>query len=105
MIQVRVAHLGLGNSSISDDIARAIAGSPIAAQLVSLDLSQGTLGDDGARALAAGRFPMLESIDVRDSFLTADGIAALSRIAKRVEVGEQQDDGGDPDERYISARE
>ncbi len=101
----RVTHLGLGNSTISDAIAGALARSAIAAQLVRLDLSKGTLGDAGARALAAGSFPKLERVDVGDSFLTDDGIAALSRIAKHVEVGEQHDDHGDPGNRFISARE
>jgi hypothetical protein len=101
----RVTHLGLGNSSISDDIAAALARSAIAAQLVSLDLSKGTLGDDGARALAAGSFPKLERLDVSDSFLTDDGIAALAKVAKHVEIGNQESDDGDPGNRYISARE
>ncbi len=100
-----VTHLGLGNSAISDLIATGLAASPIAAQLVSLDLSLGTLGDDGARALAAGAFPKLERIDVSESYLTEAGVAALSRIAKHVEVGEQREDDGDPGNRYIAAFE
>jgi uncharacterized protein (TIGR02996 family) len=101
----KVTHLGLGNSLISDDICRGLAGSAIAQQLVSLDLSNGTLGDEGARALASGSFPKLETIDVDKSFLTDEGIATLRRIAKHVTVGEQDDDGGNPEDRYISARE
>jgi uncharacterized protein (TIGR02996 family) len=100
-----VHRLGLGNSTLSDDICRGLAGSKIAEQLVSLDLSKGTLGDDGARALAAGRFPKLAEIDVDQSYLTDEGIAILSKLATNVYVGEQRDDDGDPDERYIAAHE
>ncbi len=90
---------------IGDQIAEAIPRSKIAAQLVSLDLSLGTLGDAGARALAAGKFPKLERIDVTRCYLSADGVAALSQIAKHVEAGDQRDDGGDPQDRYIAAFE
>jgi uncharacterized protein (TIGR02996 family) len=100
-----VTTLGLGNSAISDDIARALAGSKIAAQLVGLKLSRGTLGDAGARALAAGAFPKLAWIDVSESWLTDDGIAALQTIAKEVDVDSQEDDEGDPENRYIAGRE
>lgn len=97
--------LGLGNSNISDDICRGLAKSKIAKRLVSLDLSLGTLGDDGARALAGGTFPQLAEIDVDESYLTDDGIAVLAKLAKTVHAGEQRDDDGDPGDRYIAAYE
>ena len=65
----------------------------------------GTLGDDGALALAAGTFPKLERIDVSRNYLTEAGITALSRIARHVEVCEQREDDGDPENRYIAAFE
>lgn len=104
----KVTHLGLGNAEFSDDIAKELARSKIAAQLVHLDLSEGTLGDGGALALAAGTWRKLASIDVHDSWLTKRGIAALKTIAKSVELGGkggQQDDEGDPTNRYVSGNE
>ena len=101
----RVRHLGLGNSLRTDDIARHLASSKIAAQLVSLDFSESTLGDDGARALAAGRFPKLERIAARNCYLTEAGIEALRSIAKDViGLDDQREDDG-PDDRYIGAYE
>jgi uncharacterized protein (TIGR02996 family) len=105
----KVKHLGLGNSNISDDIAKGLASSKIAAQLESLDLSKGTLGDAGATALAAGRFPKLQLLDVTDNWLSSKGVAALKSVAKKVESKGgregQQDDGGEAENRYIAARE
>ena len=101
----KVKHLGLGNAEITDAICDALAGSRIAAQLESLDLSEGTMGDAGATALAAGKFPKLATLDVSESWLTKTGIAALKAVAKKIESGEQQDDEGDAENRYIAAYE
>lgn len=102
----RLRHLGLGNAQISDDIAQVLADSPIAAQLEELDFSDGTLGDEGALALVAAkaRFPALRSIDVSSCYLTDAGLEALATLCT-VFSGEQRDDGGDPEDRYINAYE
>jgi uncharacterized protein (TIGR02996 family) len=104
----KVKHLGLGNSPYADDLCKELAKSKIASQIETLDLSQGTLGDQGAAALAEGKFPKLKSINADESWLTKKGIASLKSIAKDVETGGkygQQDDEGDPENRYISGRE
>jgi uncharacterized protein (TIGR02996 family) len=101
----KLTHLGLGNAEITDAICEALATSRIAAQLESLDLSQGTMGDAGATALAAGKFGKLASLDVSDNWLSKKGIAALKGVAKKIESKEQQDDEGDPESRYIAAYE
>ena len=101
----RVTRLGLGNSTITDEICRGLASSAIASRLVSLDLSKGTLGDEGIRALAAGRFPNLAHLDVSSSWLTDEGVAIARGLAKEVDVTDQSDDDGNPDERYIGAYE
>lgn len=44
-------HLGLENSELQDEIAAAVAGAPVVAQLSSLSLAMGTLTDEGAAAL------------------------------------------------------
>jgi len=101
----RVKHLGLGNSEISDVICEGLASSRIAAQLESLDLSRGRMGDAGALALASGKFPKLQTLDVSESWIGKQGLAALKGIAKKLEAKGQQDDGGDPEDRYISGYE
>ncbi|MEO8698438.1 MAG: WGR domain-containing protein [Kofleriaceae bacterium] len=107
----KVTHLGLGNADGADQICTWLAGSKIAGQLEELDLSHGTLGDAGALALAAAkpRFKQLKKLDVSDNWIGRAGLAALKGFAKTVEVGKsrrgQQDDGGDPEDRYIGAYE
>lgn len=51
----RLRHLGLQNSPMQDEIARAVASAPVVAGLESLALSLGTLSDAGAEALLAGQ--------------------------------------------------
>ncbi|WP_073946814.1 STM4015 family protein [Streptomyces kebangsaanensis] len=64
-------HLGLRNSEIQDEIAAAVAGAPVVAQLTSLDLSLGVLTDEGAAALLGGQpLTHLAWLDLRHNFVT-----------------------------------
>ena len=97
-------HLGLGNAEITDAIAvRSLArASPRSSKL--LDFSRrARWATPGATALAAGESPKLATLDVSESWLTKTGIAALKAVAKKIESGEQQDDEGDAENRYIAA--
>ncbi|MCF2525685.1 STM4015 family protein [Yinghuangia soli] len=51
----KLSRLGLMDSPAQDEIASAVASAPVVAQLRELDLSMGTLGDEGAEALLAGQ--------------------------------------------------
>ncbi|MCF2525686.1 leucine-rich repeat domain-containing protein [Yinghuangia soli] len=48
-------HLGLLNCAAADTVAAQLSTAPLVAQLRSLDLSMGTLGDEGAEALLLGQ--------------------------------------------------
>ncbi|MGV9345962.1 STM4015 family protein [Streptomyces spiralis] len=64
-------HLGLRNSDIQDDIAAAVAATPVVAGLDSLDLSMGALGDDGGGALLAGQpLTHLTSLNLNHHFMS-----------------------------------
>ncbi|WP_329158899.1 STM4015 family protein [Streptomyces sp. NBC_01717] len=68
---LRLHHLGLRNSELQNEIARAVASAPVVAQLRTLDLSNGTLGDEGAAALLEGQpLTHLERLDLHHHFLT-----------------------------------
>jgi Leucine Rich repeat len=107
----KVTHLGLGNAENADQICEWLAGSKIAQQLEVLDLSEGRMGDAGARAIAGARdrFPKLRMLDVSENWIGKAGQAALKGFCKMVTFGDkrrgQQDDGGDPENRYISGYE
>jgi uncharacterized protein (TIGR02996 family) len=102
----RVRHLGLANTNLADRIAAALPETKILAQLETLDLSRGTFGDDGARAIIdnAAAFRHLKKIDLTHNFVS-DAIAAeLAKIGPEVvlDLPEQADDD---DYRYVQISE
>ena len=105
----KLRHLGLKNSEIADEIAKAVAGSKILKQLETLDLSMGTLSDAGAASLAAkaSGFSHLARLDVSDNYLTKPGLAAVKKLSKKVESGKQRKPYEDDEEsrRYVSVGE
>ncbi|MCF2526983.1 STM4015 family protein [Yinghuangia soli] len=103
--------LGLMNSEIQDEIAAAVAAAPIVSRLRTLDLSMGTLGDEGAEALLAGQpLTHLEQLVVSHHYMTermCDRLAeALPGIVLGLEDVEEEDEG-DEDEvwRYVEVSE
>lgn len=82
--------LGLRDSEVSDDIASAMPSWPLLAHLRELDLSMGTLGDHGARAILANldRFAHLRRLDLDHNYLSAELADALTRaLGERVRIG------------------
>lgn len=67
----RLRHLALRNSDIQDEVAVAVATAPVVARLEVLDLSMGTLGDDGAAALLDGQqLTHLKKLDLHHNYLS-----------------------------------
>ena len=91
-------HLGLADAAYQNEIAAALAASPILDRLRSVDLSLGTMTDEGVAAIvgAASRFARLERLDVRENFLTPEGIERLRAALPGVDVqaGDQKDSRG-----------
>ncbi|WP_185993176.1 STM4015 family protein [Rhodococcus sp. KBS0724] len=105
-------HLGLRNSEIQDSIAKAIVEAPILRQLTTLDLSMGTLSDDGAAALLASTaFSGLEFLDLHYHFLSDATVAELTRHCAELGVRVDLSDQTEPDEyddeisRYVAVSE
>jgi len=66
-----LTHLGLRDSLVQDEIAAEAAHAPIVSRLKTLDLSLGTLGDEGAAALLAGQpLTHLEKLDLHHHFIS-----------------------------------
>jgi len=102
----RVRHLGICNAEFTDEACRLLAEMPIAARLVSLDLSRGTLTDDGAAALARGSYPQLATLDVRANYLTPRGIATLQAMCgETVELRADAQRDATDSERYPAVGE
>lgn len=101
-------YLGLKNSEQQDEIARAIAASPLMDQLSILDLSMGTLSDEGARALlAGGKLGQLKQLDIHHHYVSDAVLAQLSAAVPILDASERAvpdtDDG--EDHRYVAVSE
>ncbi|MFC8390963.1 MULTISPECIES: STM4015 family protein [unclassified Streptomyces] len=69
----RLAHLGLCNSDIQDEIAAVVAAAPVVAGLDSLDLSMGTLSDEGGAALLSGQpLTHLRALDLGHHYMSEE---------------------------------
>ncbi|MFI9629657.1 STM4015 family protein [Streptomyces sp. NPDC052042] len=108
----KLTHLGLRNSELQNEIAVAVASAPVVAQLRVLDLSNGTLGDEGAAALLEGQpLTHLECLDLHHHFMTEAVerrvVQELEPHGVRVDVSEREkpwDDRG-PAGRYTAVSE
>ncbi len=98
----RVRHLGLANTSLADQIAAELPQSRVLAQLETLDLSRGTFGDEGARAILdnAAAYRHLKEIDLTHHYVTEALRAELEKIGPRIVLAEAQTEDEYDDERY-----
>ncbi len=93
----KLEYLGLMNSEFQNDIAKAIVDAPILSRIKVLDMSLGTLTDEGAKALLenAEKLKHLEKIDLDDNFISDELSEKLEQaLPGIVEVGGQEE----PDE-------
>lgn len=71
--------LALRNCDFADEIAVQLAAGPLLERIEHLDLSMGTLRDQGAEALAAsGRIGHLKSLDIRHHYISDDVLKKLA---------------------------
>jgi len=98
------------NSELADHLPKALAESKLLPALKSLDLSKGTMGSVGARALLDARsaFQHLESISVDENFLDDVTLEELRELGPTIlETEQKEDDLSIPGEvhRYVSMAE
>jgi hypothetical protein len=101
-------YLGLRDAENADEIAAAVAHAPIVAQLETLDLSLGNLGDVGAAALLAGQpLTHLKKLDLHHHYMSEemenrlrDALPGVEVDVSDREVAEDEDWG-----RYIAVAE
>ncbi|MFE1443670.1 STM4015 family protein [Streptomyces sp. NPDC058739] len=106
----RLRRLGLRNSDIQDDIAAALAAAPVVAGLEHLDLSMGTLGDEGGAALLAGQpLTHLRSLNLDHHFLSEELTDRLRRSLEphgvRLSLTPSRRSTHDPEARFVAVGE
>jgi hypothetical protein len=101
----KLKYLGLRNSEITDEIARALVASPIIKRIRVLDLSLGTLSDEGAAALLANpSIAKLEKLDIHHHFCSEEMTGKLESLGIEVDADGrlEPNDAGDAVWRYIA---
>ena len=105
----KLVHLGIRNQSFTNELLDQLVASELARRLVTLDLSMSTIDDDIAAELAtmASYLPSLETLDVRDNFITPAGASRLEDAFDcEVRIGQQDKltyaEAGD---RFVSVHE
>jgi predicted DNA-binding WGR domain protein len=105
----KLESLGLMNATFQDDIAKAASGSKILKQLSSLDLSMGTMTDEGAGAIlaAADRFAHLTKLNLEDNYLSEDMAKDIKKALPNAQTGKQRkaDTYDDKLHHYVSVGE
>ncbi|HEU0036168.1 MAG TPA: WGR domain-containing protein [Kofleriaceae bacterium] len=105
----QLEYLGLKNSEFANDIARALAGAKVLKTVNTLDLSLGTMTDEGAKALVAAKDSLahLECLDLTRNYLSKDGVKLVKNLCKKVITDKQQtaDVYGDETYYYVAISE
>ena len=104
----RLHYLGIKNSEFTDDIAQTLAQSPLLSRIKTLDLSLGTLGDEGVTALLKSPYlKNLESVILKHHFVSDSLVAELRRvIGDALEIDEALElEDDDENGRYIDITE
>ena len=98
--------LGIRNCTFQDFVATVAATAPVLAQLDTLDLSLGILSDTGAAALLTSEsVKRLKHLDLHHHYLSNAMMEKLKATFPSVDVSEQEEDSGDPEDRYVAHSE
>jgi hypothetical protein len=96
--------LGLRDSDRADEIATALATAPILERIHTLDLSLGTLGDQGADALLASpALKKLERIDLHHHYMSEAMARRFEALDIEVDLSDRQE--GDEEDRFVAVGE
>ncbi len=87
----KLTYLGLRNTELADDIARALPGAGVIQQIDTLDLSLGTLTNEGAEALAANQeLSRLKKLDIHHHFVGPEAVAKLNGLGIEIDASDEQ---------------
>jgi len=97
-------YLGLRDSQIADELAQWLADEEVVGRLQTLDLSLGTLGDAGARALLdSSHVRSLRRLDLSHHYISPALQQQLKALPQEVVLDDAQEE--DDGERYVAVGE
>ena len=99
----KLKYLGLRNCDQADAMARAVVQAPILNHLETLDLSLGTLSDEGARALLQIKGP-LKRLNLHHNYISAELVRQLKDLPLSLDATNPSGMEAD-DERYVAVGE
>jgi predicted DNA-binding WGR domain protein len=99
-------YLGLRNSHLADEIAAVVVNSPLIQRIETLDLSLGTLSDEGARSLLKlPASPTLKRLNLHYNFIGADLIRQLKTLPLTVDASKPSEMESDDEWRFVAVGE
>src|SRR5262249_16026507 len=107
----KVKHLGLMNAEFTDALCKELPTSKVLKKLESLDLSLGTMSDEGAKVIldAKKAFSHLKTLNVNENFLSKKTIAPLKGMGGPEIIHRTQKEDDDSIEgeiyRYVTVAE
>jgi len=104
----KLKYLGIRDSVIQDEIAIAISRSPILGRLEVLDLSLGTLGDEGGQALLDNpEIKKLRKLDLQHHYLSENLEARFRALGIEVDLSdkEKEEEYRGEKNRYVAVSE
>jgi hypothetical protein len=100
--------LGLRDSMAADEIAAMVADSPLLEQLEELDLSLGTIGNEGARALLNTPWvKKLKRLNLSHHYISDAVAGELKQLGIELDLSDKQEEDEDDGEsyRYVAVSE
>ena len=100
----KLKYLGLRNSDKADEMAQAIVKAPLLQQLETLDLSLGTLGDEGAKALLTLKAP-LKRLCLHHHYISSELVRQLKELPLSLDATNPSNMDEDDECRYVAVGE
>lgn len=100
-----LTYLGITNSEIQDALTEVVLNSKFMGQISTLDLSNGTLSDEGGALLLEKipAYPNIKKLDLHHNYFSGEMAKKLKALSVEVDVSEQEEADEEDGEIYMYA--